>query len=151
VPWRADHAWHARGHAQIALCRPQGIKALIFAVDQHGCRRIGAYDQPPAEFGKRGLARQRLGLSEALGISGGVEGADRKAGIASTRAADAAEKPVRLGDDFETRLHGADGFRAAEQQNPALAQREVKQGNDLRLRFRAQIDQQVAARNQIEA
>ena len=59
--------------------------------------------------------------------------------------------PLRLGDRLEAVVETADRLGAAEKQDAALAQREMEQQKDLLLRFRAQIDQQVAAGDQVEA
>ena len=60
-------------------------------------------------------------------------------------AADVSIDPLRLGDHLEPAIDIADGLRAAEQQNAALAQREMEHRDDLRLCLGTQIDQEIAA------
>ena len=60
-------------------------------------------------------------------------------------------QPFGLRDDLETAVDLARCFRVAQKQYSAVAQREVKHRDHLRLRFRQQIDQQIAARHQVDA
>ncbi len=141
----------SRRHAQIAVCRSQGIEALVLAVDQHRRRRIGLHHQPPAKLGESGLARGRLALPRARGDSHAVTAAHGKAEFSRPAATDVPIEPLRLGDHLEAAVGVADRLRAAKKQNAALAQREMEKRDDLRLRLGAQIDQKIAARNQVEA
>ena len=61
-----------------------------------------------------------------------------------------AEDPLRLRNHLEAPVGRIHGLRAAEQQNAALAQRKMERREHPRLRFRPQVDQQIAARNQVE-
>ncbi len=58
--------------------------------------------------------------------------------------------PVGLGDRFETVTSDADGLRPAEKQNSPLAQRKVEQRKNLLLDLGAQVDEQVAAADEIQ-
>ena len=59
--------------------------------------------------------------------------------------------PVRLGDRLEPVAELRDRLGPAEEQDAAVAQREIEQSQDLLLRLRLQIDQQIAAGHQVEA
>ena len=56
-------------------------------------------------------------------------------------AADMPENTLRLGYHLEPVVIGARGLRRSQQQDAALSQGKMKQRQDLRLRFRAKIDQ----------
>ena len=77
-------------------------------------------------------------------------GAGRQADVAESAAANASIEPLGFGDDGEPAVGGADGFCIAEKQEAAFAQGKMEDGGDLRLRFGAQVDQKVAARNEVE-
>ena len=76
--------------------------------------------------------------------------ADRKIDFAGPAVADLPIDPLRLGDRLEPVVEAAHRLGAAEHQNAALAEREMEQQKDLLLRFGAQIDQEVTARDQVE-
>ncbi len=77
--------------------------------------------------------------------------ADRKIDFVGPAAADLPIDPLRLGDRLEPVVETAHRLGAAEQQNAALAEREMEQQKNLFLRLGAQIDQQIAAGDQVEA
>ena len=74
-----------------------------------------------------------------------------KSELPGAAAADVPIKPLRLGNHLETTSVFAGGLRCSEEQDAAWFQREMKQRHDLRLRLRAQIDQQVPAGYKIQA
>ena len=56
-----------------------------------------------------------------------------------------------LADRLEAIRNAADRFGGAEKEHAALAQREMEQGQNLPLRLRAQVDEQIAAGDEVEA
>ena len=79
-----------------------------------------------------------------------IAGAGRQADETGPAAAHASIEALGFGDDGEPVLGGPDCLRIAEQQQAAFAQGEMEDRGDFRLRFGAQEDQKVAARNEIE-
>ena len=59
-------------------------------------------------------------------------------------------EPRRFGNHFEAVIDMVGRFRVAKEQDAVFAQREMEQRDDLRLCFRAQVDQEVPAGNQVE-
>ena len=56
-----------------------------------------------------------------------------------------------LADRLEAIGNAADRFGGAQKEHAALAQREMEKGQDLALRLRAQVDEQIAAGDEVEA
>ena len=56
-----------------------------------------------------------------------------------------------LADRLEAIRNAADRFGGAEKEHASLAQREMEEGQNFPLRLRAQVDEQIAAGDEIEA
>ena len=140
----------ARRHLEIAIYRPLEVETFEFAVDQHRGRTVGLQHHSSAKLGKLGLARRRLGRSGKHAQPRSIAGAGRQADVAGPAAANASIEALGFGDDGEPVLGGPDGLRIAEQQQAAFAQGKMEDRGDFRLRFGAQVDQKVAARNEVE-
>ena len=138
----------ARRHPQIAVSRPHGIDALGFAIDQHRRWRIAIQHQAAAQFGQRRRTRWRNALTGARRRPHAVPGG--YADVARAAAPDIPVDPHRLGDHFKTAIDMARGFRAAQHQKAVLAQGKMKPRDDFGLRFGAEVDQEIAAGDQIE-
>ena len=78
-------------------------------------------------------------------------GRDGELDLARTAAAEMPEDPLLLGDWLEPIGKVAHCFGGAENKNSALVQREMEQREDLLLHLGAQVDQDIAARYEIEA
>ena len=138
-------------HPQKAMRGPQGKQALVLAIDQHGGRRVAGQHRPVAQIGQAGLPRRRRILS-GIGHTGqpivepeGKFWCSRAAVTHMTVAA------IGLGDGLEPALGLGDRFRCAQHQLAAIPEREMEQGDDFRLRLGIQVDQQIAARDEVHA
>ena len=80
-----------------------------------------------------------------------LAGRDRELDLAWAAAAEMPEDPLLLGDRLEPVGKVAHGFGGAENEDSALVQREMEQREDLLLHLGAQVDQDIAARYEIEA
>ena len=126
------------------------METFEFAVDQHRRRTVGLQHHSSAKLGKVGLARRRLGRSGKRTHPCSFAGAGRQADVAEPAAANASIEALGFGDDGEPAVGGADCLRIAEKQQAAFAQGKMEDRGDFRLRFGAQVDQKVAARNEVE-
>ena len=94
----------------------------------------------------RRLLRHALG-----GQADRVTAPSRKFDLARPAATDMPVNPVLLADRLEAIRNAADRFGGTQKKHTSLAQREMEEGQDLPLRLRAQVDEQIAAGDEIEA
>src|SRR6185437_10322710 len=76
---------------------------------------------------------------------------ERKARRRPPAATDMPVDPVRLGEGLEPITDIGHSLGAAEDQNTALAEGKIKQQEDLLLGFRAQVNEEIATGDQVEA
>ena len=82
-----------------------------------------------------------------VGLDGravGITGAAWKFDLAWSAATDVTINPVLLADWLEAIRNAADRLGGAEKQHTTLAEREMEEGQDLPLRLRVQVDEQIA-------
>ena len=142
----------AGGHLQIAVDRPEIIEALVPGVGQDRGRRMGVEQRLSGEVG--GLGARRGGPRRARGRmrrSPALAGHDGELDFARPAAAEMPKNPLLFGDRFEPVGEVADRFGGAENEDSALAQREMEQREDLLLHLGTQVDQDVAAGYEVEA
>ncbi len=135
---------------QMAVRRPQEVQAFHLAIDQDQGWRIDLQRHAPRKLGERVLPRGCGGAGTGAGDEWPVPPAEREAHIAGPGAADTAIKTLRLRDDLEPAVDVPRRFRTAEQEQAALPEREMEQRNDFRLRLLAEVDQEVAAGNEVD-
>ena len=134
---------------QQRLDAAERIDQLPVLVDQKA-RRHEAIEQPVVD-------RQQLRVDPGVrGAAGGTDARQRAAArqrqLQVARQADVAPLPVDLGvlvDRVELVEQAAGALARAEKQEPAGLQREVEQRQHRLLRVRLEVDQQVAARDQV--
>ena len=117
-------------------------------VDQDSGRRMRVQHRSPAQLCQHRLPRWREILSRPRGDPPRF---GRPAWFTRPRSPDMPVNPLRFRDHFESSVDFTGRFRTAKQQNATLTQREMEQRDDPRLRVGPQIDQQIAARNQVDA
>ena len=141
----------ARGDLQIAIHRSEVVETLVLVVDQDGGRSVSLEQRPLRKLDEPGsplgrLLRQRLG-GQAAGIAGPL----RELDLARPAGRDMPVDPMLLADRLEVRRDAGGRFGGAEKEHTLRAQREMEEGQDFPLRLRAQVDEHVAAGDQIEA
>ena len=116
------------GHPQIAVGRPRVIETLILAIDQDRGRRIGLDSSRLRQIASADAPRGcRVRGSRPIAARARRRRADRKIDFAGPAAADLPVDPLRLGDRLEAIVETAHRLGAAENENAALAQREMEQ------------------------
>ena len=140
------HGGFTAGNRQIVLGGPVGVEQLLAAV--HNDRR-----------GSETIHQDLLGREDEVVLTrrngwrdpthpGGF--ADRQFQGHPPAHADPTVDPPFFKNRLEQLLMTAHGFGVAQEQKPAVAQGEMKQGDDLALDIAAQIDQKIAATDQIK-
>ncbi len=135
---------------QVQLRGPEEVQDVVFAVDQDGGRGILVQQEVLGQLGEIGLGRQsRLG-DEPDSRTRFRPRQDREIHLLRVHHADAPENPPFLRYRLEQVHLPADRLRSSQQQIAAVVESEVQQGNDFSLKFRLQVDEQIAATDQIE-
>ena len=109
----------------------------MLMVDQDGGWCVALDHQPSAQFGERGLTCGRLAQPRTCRDPHAVGAAYGETDLARTASPDMTIEPVRLRNDRKSRIQVSKRLCIAEKQGAALAQREMKDGHDLRLCRRA--------------
>ena len=104
----------------------------------------------PEQLRQRMASTGRLKWRDRNPRSGGREGMDARVDGDPSVTAFSIHAPV-LVDDLEAARDGAGRLARAEEQNAAAVQREVEQRQHLLLRRRLEVDEQVAAGDEIDA
>ena len=136
------------GWPQIALRLAVEMEDLAPGIDQHDTG-----PEVSQEYFLVGLRESSGGWRDrsALGYAdGSTGGADRKCARRLAVRADQAVDPPRLGNRLEEVLHLGDAFGLAQEEVPARGQGEAEQREDLLLEGRLDVDQHVAATDQVE-
>ncbi len=104
----------------------------------------------PANIGQGDLTRRQRALSRFGEQRKRVAEAQRKTGVPQATAGDMTIKALGLCNGLEPVLGFPDCLGSAEHQDAALAQRKVEQRDDLRLRLGIEINQEIAAGDEVD-
>ena len=120
-------------------------------IDQHGCGRIALQQGALERVHDVAPSLMRPRLVAPAGLDREVGGRNqRKIDEVVARRPEPAVDPPPFRHRVEQILVAGDAFRGTEKQMSVLAQREMEQGQQLALHLRFQVDQHVAAADQIE-
>src|SRR6185437_2412251 len=133
---------------QIAIRCSQVIEAFVAPVDQHRSRRIGLNHLPLGDLAKSQALR--CPLLQSRQPERPPRRGDREIDLAGPDAADMPINTLRLGDRLEPIVEPAHRLGPAEKEDAAFAQREMKQQEHLFLRLGAQVDEEIAAADQVK-
>ncbi len=138
----------ARGDGQVVLDHPMHVEHLELPVDHHAG---GGKPVQEGLLGHRGQARSgergRCRWFEQRRLGGGT---GRDFDIDAMADADAAVDPPFLRDRLEEVLPVSDGLGVSQKEKAPVAQGEVKQGDDLLLHLLVQVNQEIAADDQVQ-
>ena len=124
-------------------------EATIIAVDKDGGGRVGPHDQIAADFGGRGFSRRRKGIGTARSLSL-ISAPIREGERGDPARPDVLVDPVFLAENVEPTVGLAHGLGLAEEEDATRLRGEVEERYDPVLRLGRKIDQEVAARYQID-
>ena len=136
---------------QIALGRPGQVDDLVFRRNQGRGRGEIRQDLLPAQLRHGGLPQRRGRTRINRAVQRAVMPRKHHARISRTTATDLPVHPLGAADWLELILRPSRALRISKQQNPTRTKCEVEERNGFRLGFRVHIDQQVPARDHVEA
>ena len=136
----------AGGGLQIFAGAAADVEDVAFAIHQHGGRRPGLLDELVGELAEvfGALADGRFADGAGLHFAGKLQVGK------GLRLVEAAEQACLVVDGLEQVAEIADGFGAAEQQQAIAVERVIKQRQQFLLQLRPEVDQQVAAGEDVE-